>query len=78
MRAGEFADLRIVAVDGECRPSRERANRLAPPLREDLELAVAVELVAKQVAEAECPRPDPPRDLRKRGLVDLEEPELRV
>ena len=57
---------------------RERPDGLPPPLCEELELAVAVELVAKEVAEAERARPDPPRDLRERGLVDLEEPELRV
>jgi hypothetical protein len=41
-----------------------------------LELAVAVELVAEEVAEEDGARPHPAGGLRQRGLVDLEEPEL--
>ena len=48
----------------------------APAGGDELELAVAVELVAEEVAEEERPRPDAARDLRQRRLVDLEEPEL--
>ena len=59
-------------------PLAERGDRLAPPLGDELELAVAVELVAEEVAEAERARPHAPRDLGQRGLVDLEEAELGV
>ena len=48
------------------------------PLGDVLELAVAVELVAEEVAEQERARPDPSSDLRQRALVDLEQAELRV
>ena len=48
---GELADLRIVAVDDECRSVRECRDRGAPALGDELELAVAVELVAEEVAE---------------------------
>ena len=48
-----------------------------PPARGHvLELAVAVELVAEQVAEADGARAHAPRDLRQRRLVDLEQAEL--
>jgi hypothetical protein len=49
---------------------------LAPALGDLLELAVAVELVAEEVAEADRARPDPRGDVREARLVDLEQPEL--
>ena len=52
------------------------ATALAPALGDQLELAVAVELVAEEVAEADGTRPDAPQHLRQRRLVDLEEAEL--
>ena len=55
--ARELAELRIVGVDDEQRASGERRDRLAPALGDELELAVAVELVAEEVAEADRPRP---------------------
>ena len=77
--AREIADLRVVAVDDEhAPPAPERARPSAPALRDVLELSVAVELVAEQVPEADRPGPDTARDLRQRGLVHLEEPQLRV
>ena len=50
---------------------------VAPALGDDLELAVAIELVAKQVPERR-PRAaaDASHELRQRSLVDLEQPEL--
>ena len=47
-----------------------------PALRDVLELAVAVELVAEKVPETDGLRPDAAGDVRKRALVDLEEPEV--
>ena len=47
---GKRTDLWVVAVDDE--PSvGEGGDRLTPPCRNELELAVAVELVAEQIAE---------------------------
>src|SRR5205814_7174083 len=54
--ARELADLRVVAVDDERRVGVELGDRLPPPLCDELELAVAVELVAEQVAEAQGAR----------------------
>ena len=56
--------------------SGKRRDRGAPALGDQLELAVAVELVAEQVAEHDRARADAPRDLGQRGLVDLEQAEL--
>ena len=50
----------------------------APALCHVLELAVTVELVAKQVPQADRARPDPVRDLRQGGLVHLEQAQLRI
>ena len=74
--ACEIADLRVVGVDDERGVAGERVDRGAPALGDLLQLAVAVELVAEQVAEAHRPRPDPPRDVGKGALVDLEQAEL--
>src|SRR2546426_849760 len=63
-------------------PGRERGRApacgCAPALGDQLELAVAVELVAKQIPEADAPRPDPSSHLSQRSLVALEQPELRI
>mgnify|MGYP007123201513 CR=1 FL=1 len=58
--------------------SRERSDSVAPALGDVLELAVAVELIAKQVAERHDPRPRAPQHLRQCELIDLEQPELGV
>ena len=76
--ARQVADLRVIAVHHEHRLRWELGNRCPPALGEVLELSVAVELVSKEVSEADRPRPDAARDLRQSGLVDLEESELRV
>ncbi len=54
----------------------QRGDGVPPAGGDELELAVAVELVAEEVAEQERLRPDAARDLRQRRLVDLEQPEL--
>jgi len=51
-------------------------DRSAPARRDDLELAVAVELVAEEIAEEQRLRPNAARHLGERALVDLEETEL--
>ena len=56
--------------------SGELANHRPPPLGDDLELAVAVELVAEQVPERDARGRTRRADLRERRLVDLEQPEL--
>ena len=72
----EISDLGIVAVDHERRIGGERLHRRPPAIGDELELAVAVELVAEEIAEADRPRPQPPGNLGQRGFVDLEEAEL--
>ena len=52
--APEVADLRVVAVDDELR-GRQRRHGRAPAGGNELELAVAVELVAEEVAERAAP-----------------------
>ena len=73
---GEIGHDRIVAVHDERRRRRELADRRSPALGHDLELAVAVELVAEEVPERHDARPRPRERLGKRTLVDLEEAEL--
>ena len=75
--ARQVTDLGVVAVDDKA-GLRQRGDGVAPAGGDGLELAVAVELVAKEIAKEHCARPDAPGDLGKRGLVDLEEAELRV
>jgi hypothetical protein len=54
---GQVADLRIIAVDGQRGLRRKCAHCLAPTLGDQLELAVPVELVAKEVPERDRMRP---------------------
>ena len=76
--AREVADLRVVAVHDERSVARKLRDRLTPARGQQLELAVAVELVAEQVPEADGARLQPPRHLGQRTLVDLEQPQLGV
>jgi hypothetical protein len=76
-RSDEVADLRVVAVHDEQRVRQLRHGR-APASGHELELAVAVELVAEEVPEAERARPDAPRHLGQGSFVDLEQAELGV
>ena len=68
----------VVGVHEHARRVGQVAQRRKPALGDELELAVAVELVAEQVAEAHRPRRELARELGKRALVDLEEAELGV
>ena len=74
----EVGQERVVYVDHRPRARGQLGHGAAPALRDQLELAVAVELVAKEVAETHGARPDLPDDLGKRSLVDLEHRELRI
>src|SRR5207244_2324909 len=74
---GEIAHLGVVAVDNDG-GIRQRRDGAAPAGGDVLQLAVAVELVAEEVAEKERPRPEPRRQLRESRLVGLEEAQLGV
>ena len=76
--AAEIADLRIVPVDHEHRFLWQGRGRRPPVGGDVLELAVAVELVAEEVAEQHGARPHAARDLGERALVHLEQPQLGV
>ena len=78
MAAGEVADLRVVAVHDERASRAASATASRQRAATSLELAVAVELVAEEVAEQQRLRPHAPRDLGQRRLVDLEQAELGV
>ena len=54
---GEVGHDRIVAVHDERGRRGKLTDRRSPALRHDLELAVAVELVAEEVPERHDPRP---------------------
>ncbi len=74
----QVADLRVVPVHDQGRAGLEPGDGRAPALGHELELAVAVELVAKEIPEQERPRADAACDLRQRALVHLEQAELGV
>jgi hypothetical protein len=74
----ERRDERVVGVHHERGLRGELTDRLAPPFRDVLELAVAVELVAEQVAQADGAGPGAPHDLGEGELVHLEQPEIGV
>src|SRR5439155_12331471 len=74
----ELADLRVVAVQRQHGVAGQRAYGGAPTRGDVLELAVAVELVAEEVSQADGPGPQPLRHLRESRLVDLEQAELRA
>jgi hypothetical protein len=54
--AAQVGDQRIVGVQGEFARAGERGDELRPFVREPLELAIAIELVAEQVAQHEQAR----------------------
>ena len=74
----EIADLRIVAVHDQRRAVAQIGDGRPPALGNELELAVAVELVAKEVAEQKGPRTDTAGDLRQGTFVHLEQAELGI
>ena len=74
----QVAELRVVSVHDQARVGGQLTHRLAPAPGQQLQLAVAVELVAKEVPEQDGPGPKPPGHFRQRRLVHLEEAQLRV
>ena len=75
-RVRELAHLRVVAVHRQRGLLRQRAHGRPPPCGHVLELPVAVELVAEEIAQTDSARPHPRRHLGQRGLVHLEQAEL--
>jgi hypothetical protein len=75
---GELREDGIVGVDGERCRGRECSYCRAPPLRDDLKLSVAVELVAKEIPERHDARACPNESLREGTLVHFEQAELRT
>ncbi len=71
--AAEVGDRRIVGVEHEARAPGPCRHGLGPVLRQRLDLAVAIELVAEEVAEHHHGGIELGRDLREPGLVDLEQ-----
>ena len=69
----DVREERIVGVHERGGSRVEACDSGSPAIGDDLELAVAVELVAEEVAQADRARPDPCGDVREGPLVDLEE-----
>ena len=67
---------RIVAARDDRRLGRQLGEHAAPALGDRLELAVAVELVAEEVAQRQRVRLHAAHDRGQRRLVALEQPEL--
>ena len=74
--AAEVRHQRVVGVQHEASTAIELAHELRPAVGKQLELAVAVELVAEQVGEEEQAGLHVGRDGGQPRLVDLEEPKL--
>ena len=68
----------VVGVDHERRLRWHRRDRGTPALCDDLELPVAIELIAEEVAESDDPRPRSRDRFGKRPFVDLEQPQIRL
>ena len=71
--APEVGDERVVGVQDEAGRGRQAGDDRRPAVGDDLELAVAVELVAEQVAEQHRARLELGRDRSEPELVDLEQ-----
>ncbi len=71
--SAQVGDQRIVGVEGEAAAPGTLGDGPRPVVGQCLDLAVAVELVAEEVAEHDQRRVELCRDLRQPGLVDLEQ-----
>ena len=78
MRPGEIRDQRIVGIDDEQRLGRQPVDHRPPALGHDLELAVPIELIAEEVAEADHARLERRRELGQRSLVHFEQAQLGI
>ena len=74
--ARDLGELGIVLVHDQRARWRQLGDHLAPVLGKDLELAVAVELIAEEVVQAENFGPQRAGDRRQRRLVHLEQSQL--
>ena len=74
--AAEIRHQGVVGVEHQARPPVQLCHHLGPAVGQQLELAVAVELVAEEVGEQEQPRPQLARHLGQPGLVHLEQAQL--
>ena len=72
------SDYGIVRVQHERRVRRECRNGQPPPLGEELELSMPVELITEEIREHYRTRPCASCGLGKRSFVDLEKTELRA
>ena len=78
VRPGEIRHQRIVRVDDEKRLFGKGRDHRPPALGDQLQLPVAVELVAKEIAETHDARPDGGGQVGQRRLVDLEQAQLGI
>ena len=76
--ASEVGDQGVVRVGGQLRARRQGGHRRGPAVGDRLQLAVAVELIAEQVAQHDGPRAQLGQHPIKPELVELEQPELAV
>ncbi len=72
--APEVSDQRVIGVEGEPGPPGARLDRPRPFVGERLHLAVAIELIAEEIAEDDQRGAELPGYPWQPGLVDLEEP----
>ena len=71
--AAQVGDQRVVGVEDEAAATGPLGDHRRPFVGQVLELAVAVELVTKQIAEHDQPRIERGRHLRQPRFVDLEQ-----
>ena len=76
VHAAQVGHQRVVGVEHERRAARPRGHDRRPAVGDRLQLAVAVELVAEQVAEQHRARLELLDDRAEPELVDLEEAEV--
>ena len=74
--AAQVGDERVVGVEHERRPAGARGHDRGPAVGDRLQLAVAVELVAEEVAEQHRARLELLDHRAEPELVDLEEAEV--
>ena len=72
----EVGHERVVGVQNEPRPAVELAHHLRPAVGQQLELSVAVELIAKEIGEQEQTWMQVAGHRGQPGLVDLEQTQL--
>ena len=75
---GKVRDDGVVRVHDERRLCREARHGRPPALGDELQLAVPIELVAKEIAESDDSRLRALERLRERSFVDFEQTELRA